>query len=1336
MEEDIFALPEERKRAYESLPTALCIFRLARSRCRLLLVSDGMCALLGLVREEIFRQFSSVPADCIHPDDYQRAVEADVYILLHPQEEYTAAYRMKGPSGKYFPALCRGRAVEAEDGSLLLYAQYFDASDDGELAAEKAREKCRSDELLRDVLATTRTAIFWKDADRRFLGVNKAFLDYYGFADESGLIGKNDEEMGWHMGPDKSMDDELEVLRSGKSTYRVHGKCIVRGEERDIVASRSPIYSNGVITGIVGSFEDVTTEEKQRAEISELNRRLRREIDENEMLMDSAHVFILKLRVDEDLTVEWGSGAMYRATGYDRGELGALARGNLRNYYKDSGDQFERLLKAVKQADERNEPRFEITLRTPTKKGPRWIKGVGIFWDYRGSPPKPASLYAVYTDVTEIVDTQERLRIAEREAERARLLEGENERLLRIVDSVPSGIGIYRRVPGGSGAMTVNKYFSEKLGVTNEELAEKGDELLFGLIHPDDRQRAMRDRAAFLTGDAMRSRTYRVRKNGMSEYMWIHVSGRLASQPDGSAAAYFAFSNVDSMKKAEEALRNSRRIYEQAVRAAKLVVWEYDIGTRCATMLDDEYSARDRLTLNMPGVIENAPKELEKYIAEEDIPKFRGMYREIEAGNDASCEVWFRQLPGTEPRCERLMYTLARDENGRPVKAYGIGQNITAQKLEERKYAGAYKQLTQAHPYYIGSFHLNLTANWCGDGRSTRPWVVELQNSGTVDGSFAAFAGLIADDEVRERFLADFTREKMLEAFREGQTKLSLKYPVVYPNGERYWREGLVFMLQNPANGDVEAFAYAVDIDEQRKTEQAVKRITSEEFDYIGLIHPDTRTFEFLTKQSFIAYGSVGARLDYADCCAYVGANFVDEDEHANFIECTDLGNILAGLRRDGKWASSYKRTQNGNVSRRHLQYSWLDKPEGDILVIRSDITAAWEQEQKRIRRMKQALLSAEEANEAKSSFLSSMSHDLRTPLNGVLGFTDIALRETDPAKKQEYLEKIKLSGSLLLSLVNDTLDLSRIESGKMVLRPEPVKIRELADAVITSLQPSAELKGVTLRADIEALPDEVVEVDRINMQKVLVNLLTNAIKYTPAGGTVELRAEKLDPPVEGRSRRVIIRDNGIGMSCDFLPHLYEPFSQENRPEAGGVTGTGLGLSIVKRIVDLMGGVIKCDSVMGHGTCFTLDLPGGAAQCPMAQEPEEIRTGPAGGKLLLCEDNVLNTEIAVILLRARGFEVDTAADGKEGTEKFRASAPGEYAAVLMDIRMPVMDGYEAARAIRSMPRPDAAKIPIVAMTADAFEDNVRRAREAGMTAYVTKPVDMAKLVDILRRSMD
>lgn len=385
------------------------------------------------------------------------------------------------------------------------------------------------------------------------------------------------------------------------------------------------------------------------------------------------------------------------------------------------------------------------------------------------------------------------------------------------------------------------------------------------------------------------------------------------------------------------------------------------------------------------------------------------------------------------------------------------------------------------------------------------------------------------------------------------------------------------------------------------------------------------------------------------------------------------------------------------------------------------------------------AKLQADKANESKSAFLSSMSHDLRTPLNGVIGFTNLALKTSGEESKQAYLQKIKIAGDLLLDLVNDTLELSRLESGKLVLKPEPVEEKLFWESVVTALAPAAVMKDVHLEGDFAACTDNVIQVDPLQVKKVLLNLISNAIKYTQAGGKVSVKVLTLEPP-EGRcTRRIIVEDDGIGMSEEFLSRMYEPFSQEQRSEALNVTGTGLGLSIVKRIVESMQGSIKVRSKLHEGTRFTVDLPlehWEKKQVPVKQGRDEASIQAeqetfAGCRILLCEDIQMNAEITKLLLKNKRIQVDWAKDGLEGVELFKGSPDHYYSAILMDLRMPRLDGYAATEAIRRLDRDDAGTVPILAMTADAFEEDMRRSKEVGMNGYITKPISPALLYQTL-----
>ena len=365
----------------------------------------------------------------------------------------------------------------------------------------------------------------------------------------------------------------------------------------------------------------------------------------------------------------------------------------------------------------------------------------------------------------------------------------------------------------------------------------------------------------------------------------------------------------------------------------------------------------------------------------------------------------------------------------------------------------------------------------------------------------------------------------------------------------------------------------------------------------------------------------------------------------------------------------------------------------------------------------------------AKSEFLSNMSHDMRTPLNGIIGYTELARKTDVSAQKEDYLRKIQISGEFLLNLINDTLDVSKIESGKFTLKPEPVDTEELLAGIIVPIRQMADAKGIRFAVDTAGMTGGTILADRLNLQKIILNLLSNAVKFTPAGGTVTLTIAALAPQEDGRNALVTVEDTGIGISEEFIGHIFEPFSQERAPEGGNTAGTGLGLSIVKSVVELMGGRIEVRSRRGEGTRFDVRLPithlSGEAARPA--EPAADLTLLRGRRALLCEDNEMNREIATAVLQSFGMEVCCAENGRAGADRFAASEPGEYDVVLMDLRMPVLDGFGAARAIRALPRADASTVPILAMSADAYEEDLRKCREAGMNGHIAKPVDTKRL---------
>ncbi len=399
----------------------------------------------------------------------------------------------------------------------------------------------------------------------------------------------------------------------------------------------------------------------------------------------------------------------------------------------------------------------------------------------------------------------------------------------------------------------------------------------------------------------------------------------------------------------------------------------------------------------------------------------------------------------------------------------------------------------------------------------------------------------------------------------------------------------------------------------------------------------------------------------------------------------------------------------------------------------------------KQIRETEDARAEAETANLAKSTFLSNMSHDIRTPMNAIVGFTSLALKEKDGSIVHNYLRKIATSSNHLLLLINEVLEMSRIESGKVVLDETVCSLSTILEDIKTLIGRKAEEKKqiLTISSDIQ---DNNVYCDRLRMNQILMNLVGNAIKYTPEGGhiSVMLQQKECDEKAVG-AYEIIVADDGIGMSKDFTSRAFDAFEREYNSTASGIEGTGLGLSIVKNIVDVMGGTITLQTELQHGATFTVNVKLRISEEKAQQsyeteeekivwDTEQMKRFFEGKKILLVEDNEFNREITGTLLEKAGFLIDVAEEGEIAVNKVKNAPVGYYDAILMDIQMPVMNGYEAAKAIRSL-EGERSKVRIIAVTANAFESDRKQVMEAGMNSYISKPIDVEKLYEELRKLM-
>ena len=396
--------------------------------------------------------------------------------------------------------------------------------------------------------------------------------------------------------------------------------------------------------------------------------------------------------------------------------------------------------------------------------------------------------------------------------------------------------------------------------------------------------------------------------------------------------------------------------------------------------------------------------------------------------------------------------------------------------------------------------------------------------------------------------------------------------------------------------------------------------------------------------------------------------------------------------------------------------------------------------EQEQQRALKDALAQAERANQAKTIFLNNMSHDIRTPMNAIIGFTNIALKQVISPEVKGCLEKISESSDHLLTLINDVLDISRIESGKTKYNPVPVDLTAVADVVLDITRGFLADRDIAFHVQRVNMEHPYVLADAVRAREVLVNILSNAVKFTEDGGSITF--ETACRPGSDPQNVIItyrVSDTGIGMSPEFLDHIFDEFSQEESSARTQYKGTGLGMAITKRYVELMGGTIRVESQKGVGSTFTVELPMELTDKSRVQKQDApiAKTELKGVKVLLAEDNDLNAEIATVQLEELGMTMTRAPDGAAAVTLFAQNPPDTFDVILMDIMMPVMNGYEATRAIRSMPaRPDAKTIPIIAMTANAFAEDIQESLNAGMNAHIAKPIAMDEVIKTIVRNLN
>lgn len=734
-------------------------------------------------------------------------------------------------------------------------------------------------------------------------------------------------------------------------------------------------------------------------------------------------------------------------------------------------------------------------------------------------------------------------------------------------------------------------------------------------------------------------------------------------------------------------------------------------------------------------------------IYEEDHEALLQFFKETKSGKDrTSVTLRLKMMDGSFRWC-RMVALLYRDEAGKLFRVVGIIMDIHEEKEREHGYEERLHLSKALAQESLAVASYNLTKNIVTDASSEIPELLRLMRQNSVDAVLKNIREDTLNKEEEERFAPAYSCRDLLQAFEAGTTHIEVRHHI---KNDNRWMQTSFDMFRNPYTQEVEAIAMLRDIQNDVRAEMVVNRLLT--VDYEVIMTMDIRTgfvSTFWAADSNQAIRELSSAIKDRDSVNMASVQFFQkyavEENRERVIRENSPEVVLQALEKSPVYVSVYSLNLRGTIRHKRMIYAYLDEDRDTVLCAVQDVTDTYEQEEKQRKELEAALNAAKIANQSKTEFLARMSHDMRTPMNGILGLAELSEQEDDPKILRDNMAKVSESGKYLLELINDTLDFQKLESGKMTLNPQVVCIGTICNNVLNMINPAVHEKGVNLevhKSDVDM--EQYLRMDSIRFTQIIFNLLTNAVKFTPRGGKIRLECRKLFQEGNIVHNCISIADTGIGMSETFIQQgLYKPFSQEKNAVSAEYAGSGLGLSIVYSLVEMMGGRIEVESKLGEGTTFTIYLD---FELVPEEEAGNVRKENQsrkfilseelmGKKILLVEDHPLNARIATKMLERAGCEVTWMNDGQKGVETFEKSGVGTYDGILMDIRMPVMNGLEAARAIRALPREDAKSVPIIAMTANAYDEDIQKSLEAGMNTHLSKPINMEKFYETLAAFM-